>query len=170
MKMKNHILLTISLSLLSVIGIILLSIYFIAGRHRPPEVILKDFYSADCPEICLMDPLILAGDKVVPLVLRDIVDKAKHRRIYGIGFLGNGKYQCAVPTLTNIIENKSEDKYVRMAAFEALYSIDVSEAKRLAGQYDSVADILINTAKAIKEDNVNISYRSFWSALFGMKN
>jgi len=45
----------------------------------------------------LMDPLLLAGDDVVPLVIDELPDKEMRLRRYAIGFLGNGRHTPALP-------------------------------------------------------------------------
>src|SRR5262245_45882955 len=62
-------------------------------------------------EDMLMDPLIVAGEKVVPLVIREIKNKEMPRRRYAIGFLGNGSYKQALPALEDIFQDLSEKDY-----------------------------------------------------------
>lgn len=91
-----------------------------------PESALQQFYAPgkDLAEDMLMDPLILAGESVVPLVLAEIQNKNMPNRRYAIGFLGNGSYRQALPALGEILNDSSEVDYVRADSLEAIYLID----------------------------------------------
>jgi hypothetical protein len=80
----------------AVIGVILF-LYFwwgiAEGPFRNPDEALKDFYNAqDRAEDQIIDPLILAGNDVVPLVINELSNKEMRLRRYAIALLGNGRY------------------------------------------------------------------------------
>lgn len=75
-----------------------------------------------------MDPLILAGSDVIPLLERDLLDPNMPRRRYAIGAVGNIGDESALPTLRKILENRSELDYIRCDALEAIAMIDRSMA------------------------------------------
>ena len=79
---------------------------FAQGPFRNPRDALQDFLTGhDRAEDQLMDPLILCGGRVVPLVIAEIQNKDMHRRRYAIGFLGNGHYSEALPVLEKILSD-----------------------------------------------------------------
>jgi hypothetical protein len=112
---------------------------------KSPEAALAEFYEYDGMEEQLMDPLILSGDKVVPLVIEKVNDKNMPRRRYAIGFLGNGSYRQALPVLQQILEDTTEKDYFRGDALQSIYQIDgplgVSYAQRYQGESDHVGRI-----------------------------
>jgi hypothetical protein len=107
----------------------------VLGSNVSPEEALSNFYSNDGPEDTLMDPLILAGDKVVPLVLEKIKDKTMPRRRYAIGFLGNGSYKQALPILESILRDETEEPYIRGDALQSIYQMDEASGLRFAQMY-----------------------------------
>lgn len=103
-----------------------------------PEEAFEKFLSAnDLPEDALMDPLILAGKPVVPIVLDALGDKKLKRRRYAIGFLGNGGYKEALPMLQRIAADESEEKWIREDALESIYLIDEKLGLKLVTKYQS---------------------------------
>ena len=55
-----------------------------------PENAIKEFKeSKDKAEDQIMDPLILCGKKVIPLVMKEIEDTNMPNRRYAIAYLGN---------------------------------------------------------------------------------
>jgi hypothetical protein len=96
---------------------------------------LEQFYRYDGPEEALMDPLILAGEKVVPLVISSIKNKEMPKRRYAIGFLGNGSYSQAIPALEEILTDVSEKDYIRADALISIYQINATVAVKYAERY-----------------------------------
>ena len=142
---------------------------FEEGPLRDPEAALRDFYQAeDRFEDQLVDPLILNGRAVVPLVLRDLTDKAMPLRRYAIGFLGNGEYEEALPLLESILADETELNYFRSDALEAIHRIAPERAARLALQYMDSPELLGRVAIQIVDGATAISWeRSWWDAYFG---
>jgi hypothetical protein len=80
-------------------------IYWFLSRSPYPtaEAALEAFYGGDPrPECMQAQPLRQHGSKVVPLIIRDLPNKAMPRRRYAIGFLGEGRYREALPVLEHI--------------------------------------------------------------------
>ena len=96
---------------------------------------MQKFYNNAGPEDTLMDPLILAGERVVPLVLDKVKDKNMPRRRYAISFLGNGAYKQALPALEGVLQDSTEQDYFRGDALRSIYQIDQSQGMRYAGTY-----------------------------------
>jgi hypothetical protein len=152
----------------SLIAIILLTILAAACASQAPETALEKFYSYDGAEDQLMEPLILAGDKVVPLVIEKVKDKNMPRRRYAIAFLGNGSYQQALPVLQEILQDRTEKDYFRGDALQSIYRIDESLGLNLAQKYKSeggyvgdIANDLLGEKKYLPER------RTYTAALTG---
>jgi len=79
-----------------------------------------------------MDPLILAGKKVVPSLLKEIQDKNMQRRRYGIAALGLLGDPSALPTLETILKDPSEADYFRCDALEAIALLDSNVGRSFA--------------------------------------
>lgn len=131
--------------------LMLIGMAYLSGCHKTsltrsnqsaPEDALKRFYNNDGPEDTLMDPLILAGDGVVPLVLKEVKNKKMPRRRYAIGFLGNGSYKEALPALETILQDSTEEDYFRGDALQSIYMIDESRGRELAQKYNDHQDYL----------------------------
>ncbi len=97
-----------------------------------PAVALDDFYSYDGAEDTLMDPLIVAGNDVVPLVLEQIVKADMVKRRYAIQALGNIGDASAIPTLKLLAESESEPGYIRCVSTQSVAHIDWNAGRELA--------------------------------------
>ncbi len=142
---------------------------FAQGPFRNPRDALQDFLTGhDRAEDQLMDPLILCGGRVVPLVIAEIQNKDMHRRRYAIGFLGNGHYSEALPVLEKILSDGLETFYFRADALEAIYQIASDRARELAPKYVSDQDLLGRIAQDIVARRNPVHFtRSYWQALSG---
>lgn len=140
----------------------------VEGPLRNPQEALKDFYEAkDRTEDQLMDPLILAGADVVPLVIEAISNKGMNLRRYAIGFLGNGRYVEALPTLESILKDETEIDYFRSDTLMAIHQISPAHAKEIAPQFLDGPEILKEVAQAINSGKLEIGYeRSFGDAFW----
>ncbi len=136
------------------------------GPLRKPEDAIKDFYEArDRAEVQLIDPLILNGHRVVPLVLQDLPDKDMRLRRYAISFLGIGKYKEALPILEQILADNSEKYYFRSDALEAIFSISPDRARELAPGHKNGENLLGESASIILNGENPIRWtRSYWDA------
>ena len=105
------------------------------GIAASPEQSLKEFYSSQGAEDQLMDPLILAGVSVVPLLLDEVANKEMPRRRYAIGALGNIQDRSALAVLEDILGDTSEKDYFRCDALNALGMIDFQRAKKISEMY-----------------------------------
>lgn len=133
---------------------------------KSPETTLAEFYAYNGAEDQLMDPLILAGEKVVPLVLEKIKNRNMPRRRYAIGFLGNGSYEQALPVLQEILQDDTEDVHFRADALQAIYEIDNQLGANYAKKYESHEDYFGRAARDMLETNSSLrERRSYWDAL-----
>ncbi len=140
-------------------------------REHSPERALAAFYRGpdeDAAEDMLMDPLILAGSRVVPLVLREVERSDMPLRRYAIGFLGNGSYTKALPTLERILGNADEIDYFRADALVSIYKIDRQHGMALAPEYQRSDDFLGYMAREVLAETMDVrDHRTFAQALLG---
>lgn len=159
---------TITLTTILIICITLLpAILRTPMIFQKPENALADFYdTTDQAEDMLMDPLILSGDKVVPLVLKEIALPEMRLRRYAIHFLGNGKYQNSLPALKAILVNENEIDYFRGDALASIFNIDPELGISLAKKYTFRSDYLGKQSIEIATGENKWWYqRTFWEAL-----
>ncbi len=142
------------------------------GPLRNPNAALNDFYTAkDRAEDQLIDPLILAGSDVVPLILKELPNKKMQRRRYAIGFLGIGRYSQALPSLETILRDESEIYYFRADALRAIHQISEARAKELAPHYVNRQELLGRVAQDIVAgENPAYFERSYWEAFWHVHN
>ena len=156
------------LKITGVLFFLLIVAYFLSldfsQIYLTPEGALKQFYSQnDVAEDMIMDPLILAGEKVVPLVIQDIKNKNMPRRRYAIGFLGNGSYQIALPVLTEILDDAKEKPYFRGDALIAIYKINKNIGVELAKKYQTVDNHLGLMSLEVLSDSQYANWRRSYS-------
>ncbi|QDU82566.1 hypothetical protein Pla110_43260 [Polystyrenella longa] len=107
-----------------------------AARSATPEDAFEMFLTTtEFSEGELIDPLILQGDDVVPIVLENVKNKELPRRHYAIIFLGNGRYKESLPTLRSILFDSSESNTIRAQTLEAITQIDFSLGLTFAKQH-----------------------------------
>jgi hypothetical protein len=97
-----------------------------------PELALKEFYEREVAEDQIMDPLIVAGRNVVPLLEKEVTNPNMPNRRYAIGALGNLGSKSALTVLENLAKMKSEVGYIRCDALVAIGMIDQQEGLRVA--------------------------------------
>ncbi|MDX2252854.1 MAG: hypothetical protein NW202_11235 [Nitrospira sp.] len=137
------------------------------GPFRDPQEALRDFYEAkDRAEDQLMDPLILAGKDVVPLVINDLPNKEIRLRRYAIGFLGNGRHTQALPALEAILKDDTEIYYFRADALKAIYQVSPMRAKELAPQFVNGQELLGEVAQDIVAGETTIYFERSYSDAF----
>lgn len=161
------------------IGVILLSLMFLT-EYRPwesSEKSLEKFYKYGqdpkdaVAEDMLMDPLILAGKKVVPLVIQEARKKDMSKRGYAIDFLKNGGYKEALPFFKQILEDDYENVFSRSDALKAIYLIDKKVAEVYIFKYQNRDDQIGKMARGLKDGNTKFTSndsRSFWEAFWGI--
>ena len=138
------------------------------GPLRDPREALNDFYEAkDRAEDQLIDPLILAGSRVVPVVMAELPNKEMRLRRYGIGFLGNGRYLQALPALEAVLGDATEVHTLRADALSAIYRISPARAQQLAPQHVGGEELLGKVAQDIVAGRGPAYFeRSYWDALW----
>lgn len=136
------------------------------GPLRSPDHALRDFYEArERAEDQLMDPLILNGRRVVPVVIAEVPNKEMKLRRYAIGFLGNGQYRDALPVLEQVLVDESEVYYFRADALEAVFRISPERERALAPRYVNGEGLLGRTAQEIVAGRSPVQQaRSYWQA------
>ncbi len=157
-------------------AVVVASIFVGYTAYLPsPEAALLRFYSyGDNPnepaaEDMLMDPLILAGERVVPLVMQEVKNKEMRRRRYAIGFLGNGSYKQAIPVLEAILKDTSEADNFRVDALHSIYLIDQSLGSIYAQMHQDDPTSLGKISKDILGGRIELERRrTYYDALVGM--
>lgn len=145
------------------VSLILLGVMCCSSRSSPEES-LEDFYKYSGGEETLMDPLILAGDKVVPLVLENIRNKQMPKRRYAIEFLGNGTIRQALPALEELVKNNTEEDFIRGDALQAIYRIDQGLGREIAQKYKDAPALLGGIAKNIIAGSISLERRSYFTS------
>ena len=129
MNLRRFVILSFSLALVSfAIG----GMYLFSTLPGSPEEALKRFHTEMVAEDQLIDPLILAGKGVVPLLLKEVQDKNMQQRRYGIAALGHLGDPAALPVLESIFKDPSEIDYFRCDALEAIALLDSNVGRVLA--------------------------------------
>lgn len=148
-----------------VLSFIVLLFAFGCSRQSPEEV-LEEFYHYHAPDSEGLDPLILAGERVVPLIIEKIQDKNMPRRRLAIDFLGNGSYRQAVPVLEKILKDETEEEHFRTTALTSIFQIDENLGNQYAQQYKD-DQVLGKTSSDILARKEYITYRrTYLDALF----
>jgi len=138
-----------------------------------PQRAMKVFYGRQpensfriVAEETLMDPLIVSGDRVVPLILQEIRNRSMERRVYAIGFLGYGKYVEAIPDLVLILMDGQDSEHARGSALRAIHRISPRLGRRLAAEYSERSDSLgVSAARIVEGDPALLERRGRWDAL-----
>ena len=102
---------------------------------KSPSESLNYFYTYEGAEDQLMDPLIVAGQDVIPLIIQEIKHKDMPRRRYAIGALGNLQDESAIPSLELLLKDSTEKDYFRCDALNAISLINFKRAEALSSAY-----------------------------------
>lgn len=142
-----------------------LGVVYLALVPQSPEEAYRRFVDPErqVAEDQIMDPLILAGKDVVPIVLRQVENAHMPRRRYAIGFLGNVGAIEALPALKRILTNKAERDYIRGDALRAVAMIDLDQGKTLAQGYASDEEYMGYIAKMIIAEDADLLQRRSYS-------
>jgi len=136
-----------------------------------PEEVVLHFSTQNkmVAEDMIMDPLILSGDKIVPIIIKEIKSKNFPRRLYAISFLGDGSYIESLPTLKKILTNVTEHSEFRGMALLSIYKINNTLGTKFALQNLKEEGFLGNVSKMIINKNPYIEEkRSYLEAFFGV--
>jgi hypothetical protein len=116
------------------------------------------------------EPLEQEGARVVPLVIKEISNRAMPNRRYAISFLGEGRYAEALPVLERILSDPTEIEYFRADALLAIFEIAPARAQELAStvvpsQVDDRFPILPTMIQAVRAGNAGkfVSRGCTWS-------
>jgi len=160
----------IYLSIIVLLLLIILKCYI--ALHPTPEEALQDFYrdpiESGRAEDMLIDPLIICGNDVVPLIMKEIVNPDMPSRNYAIFFLGNGEYVEAQPLLEEIVAKPNESSGIKQLALQSIWRINPERGKQLALLYQNEENSLGYTARLIINHPEQLpSKRTYWDALTG---
>ena len=126
----------------------------------------QDYWPGPAEDM-LIDPLILAGRGVVPLVIAEVRKRDMPKRGYAIHFLGNGRYRAALPVLECIVRDETEHELSRSDALRAIYHIDRSLGRRYADRYQARDAPLGVAARAIGAGRLRVRRRTYLEAVLG---
>lgn len=159
--MRGSVMAILAIGVILVLSVGWLGSGFYSRIPNSPEAALKSFYESDVAEDQLMDPLILAGADVIPLLASELLNPDMPRKRYAIGALGNIGDRSALPILERITQAGSEPEYVRCDALSAIGMID-----------QAAADQLLRPASDLKHEceawlESEPSRRGFFKALLG---
>lgn len=97
-----------------------------------PKHAVKVFLERDCAEDQIINPLIIAGKKVIPYIIEEIRNKEMDLRRYAIGALGHIGDEKVIPFLMSILNDDDEIYYFRYDAIEAIAMINIARAREVA--------------------------------------
>lgn len=141
---------------------------WLIGPLRNPQAAFDDFLvGAGRAEDQLADPLILAGPRVRPLVLKAIDQKGLRYRRYAIAYLGCAHYRPSLEPLVRIAEEELEPDYIRADAVEALWRFAPDKAVVVSREVQGRPDFLGQTASKILATGDLAPCRSWWAAFLG---
>ncbi|MES2877760.1 MAG: hypothetical protein V4713_05005 [Pseudomonadota bacterium] len=122
--------------------------YRTGGQHF--DKVWHAFYVEGDHEPELDDPLIAAGRAMTLAICEAIAHPDMKRRRYAIGALGYIRDKRALPTLENILKDRTEIYYFRGDALHAIYQIDKKLGSQYAVQFANEHDFLKRLAVAIQ--------------------
>lgn len=112
--------------------------YFVVGHMIDNECAFhyySIFHNQSVSEEFIDDPIIEAGYQIGPIVTENISDKEMKYRRYAIAGLEKIKYKPAIPTLRQILLDKSEIDVFRADALQALTSFDANESREIISSF-----------------------------------
>ena len=138
---------------------------------RPsPQTALQDFRDPDSARKRdqRMDPLILSGRRVVPLVMSalDRDELSRSRREEAVRFLGNGGYTEAIELLKEMFADSGEPESIRAEALRSIALIDRDLATEYARGYMRDLSAIGNLARELDRGDTDLlKRRTYWDAL-----
>jgi hypothetical protein len=132
----------VALGALLLLGVLWIAVAAYSRTSGTPEEAIETFYAEGRAEDQLMDPLILAGSDVIPLVEKELLNPNMPQRRYAIGALGNIGSQDALPILQNILGTRAEPDYIRCDALTAIALIDRDQGMQAADKFSKDAECL----------------------------
>jgi hypothetical protein len=104
-------------------------------EEKEAQVVLNEFYTNKEPEPIVDQPLLSAGEAIVPYLMVEIQKKDMPRRGYAILALGKIGDRRALPILRKLFEDRSELVYFRDDALRAIWHIDRKLGEEYATKY-----------------------------------
>lgn len=136
---------------------------------RSPEDAVRQFYDTTGKmEDQIMDPLILAGPKVVPLLNHDVQSKDMPGRRYAILALGHIGDRRALATLKKILDDPNEVPLLQGDALEAIALIDSAAGQDEARRYRGSEVAALAQASRRLLSGRGLKRQTFISTLVGL--
>jgi hypothetical protein len=98
-------------------------------RVRPVEAVIAEFLERDgVAEDQLIDPLVLAGSRVVPTLVERVRNPTMPRRLYALSAIGLLGDESHVAELDDVLLDPSNSNSLRLGAFRAIAALDCTRA------------------------------------------
>lgn len=97
----------------------------------------------------MYDVLFRGGRKSVPVIASQIEGKTMPNRMEAVEFLGLTGDRHTLPALLKILKESTNSDGMRAEALRAVSRIDAGQARSLAGEYQTAAGVLGETARSI---------------------
>ena len=110
------------------------------------------FYVDGDHEPDIDDPLIARGRSMVPAICNAIKHKDMKRRRYAIGALGFIGDRHALPTLEDVLNDRSEIDYFREDALHSIYQLDRKLGHTYAKRYKKDPGMEIMTNAVLRNE------------------
>lgn len=157
------------------IGFLLLAgALFVKRVPSSPEQAMNTFLNGNVTEDQIMDPLILKGEEVLPILHQIVRDPQMKRRRYAIGAMGNIGSEASLPILKSIYLSNNEVSYIRCDAFLSIVMISDNRAHEVMNngfeEYDECFRKAHYALDALPSKDALYMERSYIDALFGVHN
>jgi hypothetical protein len=116
--------------------------------------VMEEFYSAQVPEPVIMQPLVSAGNKIVPHLSREVLNREMQRRSYAILALGRIGDRRALDSLKRILDDKTEENTPRSCALRAIWHIDRKLGEEYARRYEGKNEDMDRTINLLKDGRI----------------
>ncbi len=133
---------------------------------KSSDTYLQEFYRWNGTEQTAADPLIAAGDDIVPKLLVEIANPEMPNRMTAIYFLSDYGHRDAIPVLERIILNEQEHEAHRSGTLHALAKLDWISGQRLAERYEDRSDQIGNTARNLLTSGIPSTRKRSYRAAY----
>lgn len=132
-----------SFKIASLICILTILIYFIAGHYIDKKCAYSYysvFHNQSVAEEYIVRPIKQAGYQIGSILTEQIIDKEMKYRLYAIGGLKEIKYKPSISVLAKILIDTSEKIEFRANAYEVLSFFNTAESKKILDDFRVKSD------------------------------
>jgi hypothetical protein len=123
-------------------------------NEKEAQQILHDFYTDRVPEPINDRHLLNAGKGIVPYLIIEIQKKDMPKRGYAILALGKIGDRRALPELTNILKDRSDEIHARSDAIRAIWHIDKKYGEEFARKFYGENHEIDRTIELLRGSNL----------------